>query len=70
MMLTNIPPVGPILEMLLKLCKEEYAILQPISFTIDNQFHVEIGLYVCWHESYTLLVRHIQYAAGDVPNTG
>ena len=48
-MLTNPPPAGPKGNMLLKLCKGEDAVWEPISPETDNQFHNKMGRYVCWN---------------------
>ena len=51
-------------EMSLEVCEEEYSILE-LTFPItDNQFHIEIGGYVCWNKSNTVFFSQVWYAAG------
>ena len=41
-MSTNPPPVNPKFEIMLKLCKEEDAILELISPAVDVSFHIKM----------------------------
>ena len=49
-------------QMLPKLCEEAGAIQEPTDPKTDI-FHIEIGMYVCWIKSNTMLFCQIQNAA-------
>ena len=50
------------METLLGLFEEGNAILKDLQQKIG--FHIEMGRYVNWNESYNVLVSHMQYVAG------
>ena len=60
----NPPPANSKVETMFKLCKEENITLKPIALMIDISFHIDIGRYVHWNESYTMFISQIQCAAG------
>ena len=59
------PPMVDIkVEMLLELSMEEGATLEP-TFSMRDDFHIDIGRYVCWNKSNPMLVGQIQNMAGQ-----
>ena len=57
---TNPPQVDLKVEMLPELCKEEGVSQEPTFPIIESWLHIEVGRYVCWNKSNTMLVSLIQ----------
>ena len=62
MISTNLPPLDHKVEMPIKLCEEENAILGPI-FPVIISFHIEIVKQMFWNMNISMLLRFNMWEA-------